>query len=206
MNNFSYTKAHTIQEAISQVGSGADTQFIAGGTNIIDLWKYNLTKFDTLVDVNPIDGYHNIDEIAEGGIRLGAFARNAATAYHPIIEERYPLLSRAILAGASGQIRNMATNGGNLLQKTRCYYFYDENTPATSGSRAAAVRRSADLTGSWPYLEQVISALPFFLRICVWLWRFLRQWSTSAAPRVSEVLPLPIFIVCQAIHHIWTII
>lgn len=163
MNNFSYTKAHSVEEAISQVGSGANAQFVAGGTNIIDLWKYNLTKFDALVDVNPIEDYHTIDEIEDGGIRLGAFARNAATAYHPVIEERYPLLSRAILAGASGQIRNMATNGGNLMQKTRCYYFYDENTPCNKrepGSGCSAINGFNRIMAIFGTSDQCIAVFP----------------------------------------------
>lgn len=103
--------------------------YIAGGTNLIDLYKYNLTQADLLVDLTRIQEHHAIEEREDGGLRLGAFASNADTAYHPLIESRYPLLSKAILAGASAQIRNMATNGGNLLQRTRCYYFYDENAP-----------------------------------------------------------------------------
>jgi xanthine dehydrogenase YagS FAD-binding subunit len=104
--------------------------------------EYDLVHFDALVDVNPIDRYHAIEEKAEGGVRLGALAKNAHTAYHPIIETRYPLLSKAILAGASAQIRNMATNGGNLLQRTRCYYFYDSVSPCNKrkpGSGCSAI-------------------------------------------------------------------
>jgi xanthine dehydrogenase YagS FAD-binding subunit len=142
MNNFNYTKAHSVQEAVDQVSASDQTQFVAGGTNILDLWKYDLIHFDALVDVNPIDSYHAIEERAEGGVRLGAFAKNAHTAYHPVIETRYPLLSKAILAGASAQIRNMATNGGNLLQRTRCYYFYDSVSPCNKrkpGSGCSAI-------------------------------------------------------------------
>lgn len=163
MNNFSYTKAHNIQEAIDQVSTGADAQFIAGGTNIIDLWKYNLSKFDALVDVNSIDGYHAIEENVDGGVRLGAFARNAATAYHPLIEERYPLLSRAILAGASAQIRNMATNGGNLLQKTRCYYFYDDAMPCNKrepGSGCSAIGGFNRIMAIFGTSEHCIAVFP----------------------------------------------
>lgn len=128
MNSFSYIKAQSVQQAISSIGEKDDAKFIAGGTNLIDLLKYNLTRAGCLVDVNHIEGYHSIEEKQDGGLRLGAFVTNADTAYHPLVEEHYPLLSRTILAGASGQIRNMATNGGNLLQRTRCYYFYDSTT------------------------------------------------------------------------------
>ncbi|HEX8460795.1 MAG TPA: xanthine dehydrogenase family protein subunit M [Segetibacter sp.] len=129
MNNFNYTKATDVQEAIQFGVASPDTYYVAGGTNIIDLWKYNLVKVDALVDINHVQSHHSIEETADGGVRLGALVTNADTAYHPLIEQRYPLLSAAILAGASAQIRNMATNGGNLLQRTRCYYFYDANTP-----------------------------------------------------------------------------
>ena len=128
MNNFSYTRAHDLPEAI-QLGTKHESQFVAGGTNLIDLMKYNVERPSALIDINHLPDQQAITELPDGGLRLGASVTNAATAYYPLIEERYPLLSKAILAGASGQIRNMATNGGNLLQRTRCYYFYDVNTP-----------------------------------------------------------------------------
>jgi xanthine dehydrogenase YagS FAD-binding subunit len=142
MNNFDYAKAHDVQQAIMQVSESDDSKFIAGGTNLIDLLKYNLTIADTLVDVKPIPAYHNIEETANGGLLLGALMTNADTAYHPLIEQRYPLISKAILAGASAQIRNMATNGGNLLQRTRCCYFYDPVAPCNKrvpGSGCSAI-------------------------------------------------------------------
>lgn len=129
MNNFDYTQATSITEAVNAVNGKESAMFIAGGTNLIDLWKYNLTNPELLVDLNHINSKPGIEEKEDGGIRLGAFVTNADTAYHPLIEKRYPLISKAILAGASGQIRNMATNGGNLLQRTRCYYFYDPDMP-----------------------------------------------------------------------------
>jgi xanthine dehydrogenase YagS FAD-binding subunit len=104
--------------------------------------KPNIARPDRLVDINRIEDCHTIQETADGGLSLGALATNAATAYHPLVEQHYPLLSRAILAGASAQIRNMATNGGNLLQRTRCYYFYDINTPCNKrepGSGCSAI-------------------------------------------------------------------
>ncbi|NIJ53873.1 FAD binding domain-containing protein [Dyadobacter arcticus] len=142
MNNFSYIKAASVQAAIDQSTAGFNVKYIAGGTNLIDLMKYNLTRADTLVDVNRVQENKDIIEMENGGLRLSAFATNAQTAYNPLIERRYPLLSRAILAGASAQIRNMATNGGNLLQRTRCYYFYDANVPCNKrepGSGCAAI-------------------------------------------------------------------
>jgi xanthine dehydrogenase YagS FAD-binding subunit len=140
MNHFEYSKPSTTEAAVEEVSTQPDAMYIAGGTNLIDLMKYNITQAGTLIDINHLK-YKSIEE-HENGVRLGALVTNADTAYHSLIEEKYPLLSRAILAGASAQIRNMATNGGNLLQKTRCYYFYDVNTACNKrnpGSGCAAI-------------------------------------------------------------------
>jgi xanthine dehydrogenase YagS FAD-binding subunit len=142
MNNFIYAKASDVQDAIAKINGNTAAHFIAGGTNLTDLMKYFITKPYQLVDINPIVPHHQLEEKKQGGLRLGALMSNADTAYHPEIETRYPLLSKAILAGASAQIRNMATNGGNLLQRTRCYYFYDVNTPCNKrepGSGCSAI-------------------------------------------------------------------
>lgn len=143
MNNISYQIAQSAQDAVQLIGERPLNKFVAGGTNLIDLLKYYLTSADTLIDINKIEGsvYHQIQEHNKG-LRLGALVTNAGTAYHPLVEGRYPLLSKAILAGASPQIRNMATNGGNLLQRTRCYYFYDANAPCNKrepGSGCSAI-------------------------------------------------------------------
>lgn len=142
MNNFNYTKVSSVPDAISELNGDIRNKLVAGGTNINDLLKYFITKADKVVDINPIKDFNTIFRLENGGVRLGALHTNADTAYDPIIGERYPLLSKAILAGASAQIRNMATNGGNLLQRTRCYYFYDSNTPCNKrdpGSGCSAV-------------------------------------------------------------------
>ena len=142
MNNFAYTKATDVNQAIARLNGNTQNKIVAGGTNINDLLKYFVTTADTLVDINPITENHDITQLENGGVRLGAIVTNADTAYHPVIELRYPLLSKAILAGASAQIRNMATDGGNLLQRTRCYYFYDVNTPCNKrepGSGCSAI-------------------------------------------------------------------
>ncbi|MGV3706312.1 MAG: FAD binding domain-containing protein [Arcticibacter sp.] len=142
MNNADYVRAASFDEATRLLSEKEGHQVIAGGTNIIDLMKYFLTTADTLVDINHTGTHHNIVETESGGLLLGSLATNADTAYNPLVESRYPLLSRAILAGASAQIRNMATNGGNLLQRTRCYYFYDANSPCNkreSGTGCSAI-------------------------------------------------------------------
>jgi xanthine dehydrogenase YagS FAD-binding subunit len=123
MQPFEYHRASDATEAIHAVGRGG-SKFLAGGTNLIDLMKQQIETPSHLVDITRID-LAKIEETPDGGLRLGALARNADTAAHPLVRERYPLLAQAILNGASPQLRNMATNGGNLLQRTRCYYFYD---------------------------------------------------------------------------------
>ena len=140
MNNFSYTRATDVAGAAAAIVK--DEKFIAGGTNLLDLMKENVMKPSRLVDLNhlPLD---KIEASSEGGLLLGALVTNADTAWNAQVEQRYPLLSRAILAGASPQLRNMATDGGNLLQRTRCYYFYDPATPCNKrapGSGCSAIR------------------------------------------------------------------
>lgn len=128
MNPFSYTRPEAVSDALSDVGGPQSAKFIAGGTNLIDLMKQNIERPGQLVDINRLP-LGDITELPGGGLRLGALVTNADTAYHPLVEQRYPLLSKTILAGASPQLRNMATNGGNLFQRTRCYYFYDPQMP-----------------------------------------------------------------------------
>ena len=126
MNPFSYARPSSVGEAIGQFRP--DSRYIAGGTNLLDLMKENVTRPSQLIDITQLP-LADIEETPEGGLRIGALVSNADLAWHPLVEQRYPLLSQAILAGASPQLRNMATTGGNLLQRTRCYYFYDSTTP-----------------------------------------------------------------------------
>lgn len=128
MNNFEYVRAADISGAAQFVGGHDGAKFIAGGTNLVDLMKYSVVHPTALVDLNRLD-LHQVTELPGGGIRLGALVTNSNVAYHPVISARYPMLSRSILAGASAQLRNKATTGGNLLQRTRCVYFYDTAVP-----------------------------------------------------------------------------
>jgi xanthine dehydrogenase YagS FAD-binding subunit len=142
MNKFSYSKVNYKEEAISSISSNDHAMFIAGGTNILDLMKEDVLTPNQLIDINQLD-FHSITENEDGSIRLGALATNADTAWHPVVEKRYPVLSKAIMAGASQQLRNMATNGGNLMQRTRCYYFYDTATACNKrepGSGCSAIK------------------------------------------------------------------
>ncbi|MGI8469581.1 MAG: FAD binding domain-containing protein [Pyrinomonadaceae bacterium] len=124
MKNFTYRRAESAESAINLIGQNAGAKFLGGGTNLVDLMRENIEQPDALVDVTNLSG--EISELADGAIKIGAAAKNTAVANHAGIREKYPFLSQAILFGASGQIRNMATVGGNLLQRTRCYYFYDD--------------------------------------------------------------------------------
>jgi xanthine dehydrogenase YagS FAD-binding subunit len=120
---------HTTQTTeAAKSGAAKDAKFIAGGTNLIDLMKLDIERPDTLIDINGLD-LTSIQVSPDGGIRIGALVKNSVMAWHPEIQRRFPLLSEAILAGASPQLRNMATTGGNMLQRTRCYYFYDPAFP-----------------------------------------------------------------------------
>ena len=127
MKPFSYTRVTDNQAAVQAIVREEAAKFIAGGTNLIDLMKEGVEQPDRLVDINRLE-LSRIEE-REGGLRLGALGRNSDAANHRLVRERYPLLSQAILAGASPQLRNAATNGGNLMQRTRCYYFYDVAMP-----------------------------------------------------------------------------
>jgi xanthine dehydrogenase YagS FAD-binding subunit len=121
MQIFQYSQAKSIDVAV-----GANGKFIAGGTTLVDLMKLNVEKPSTLVDINglPLD---RVESTPDGGLRIGALVRNSDLAWNTDVKQRYPVLSEALLSGASPQLRNMATTGGNLLQRTRCYYFRDTN-------------------------------------------------------------------------------
>ena len=128
MINFQYVRANDVADAVRHMAADPTAKFIAGGTNLIDLMKEDVERPSRLIDISRLQ-LRAVEETAEGGLRIGALVPNSDLAYHPLIAQRYPMLASAILAGASAQLRNMASTGGNLLQRTRCYYFYDTATP-----------------------------------------------------------------------------
>lgn len=128
MRPFKYVRATDAGAAAQAVALNPNAKFLAGGTNILDLMKEDVERPNELVDVNRLK-LSEIKTAREGGVVIGALAKNSETANHPLIRKNYPLLTQAIVAGASGQLRNMATNGGNLMQRTRCQYFYDTSMP-----------------------------------------------------------------------------
>jgi xanthine dehydrogenase YagS FAD-binding subunit len=141
MINFEYTRATGVADAVRHIAGDPKAKFIAGGTNLVDLMKEDVERPTRLIDISRLP-LNTVEATAGGGVRIGALVSNFDLAYHPLIEQRYPLLSSAILAGASQQLRNMASTGGNLLQRTRCHYFYDIVTPCNKrepGSGCSAV-------------------------------------------------------------------
>jgi len=127
MQPFKYTRATDVAGATRAVSANKDARFLGGGTNLLDLMREGVESPSELVDIATL----NLTQIrsVDGGLSIGALAKNTDTANHPLVRKNYPMLTQAILAGASPQIRNMATNGGNLLQRTRCSYFYDVSMP-----------------------------------------------------------------------------
>ncbi|MES2355634.1 MAG: xanthine dehydrogenase family protein subunit M [Pseudomonadota bacterium] len=123
MNPFSYQRANSAEEAV-HLAEVPGAMFIGGGTNLLDLIKGGVEHPQHLIDVSRLK-MADVSELPDGSVRIGAMARNSDVANHPLIRQRYPLLSQALLSGASAQLRNMATVGGNLMQRTRCCYFYD---------------------------------------------------------------------------------
>ena len=144
MRPFSYARADTVAAAVGQFRDGA--AYLAGGTNLVDLMRLGVTAPGHLIDVTrAVSG--EVAERESGGLTIGAGVRNSDLASHPLVRERYPMLARALLSGASGQVRNMATVGGNLLQRTRCPYFQDVTMPCSKrspGSGCAATAPGAD--------------------------------------------------------------
>lgn len=140
MNPYSYQRVKDVAQATHEAWMDG-AKIIAGGTNLLDLMKENVERPQHLIDINGLP-LTSVEETSEGGLRIGALVRNADLAAHPLIRKRYPLLSSALLAGASPQLRNMATTGGNVMQRTRCYYFYDVATPCNKrlpGSGCGAI-------------------------------------------------------------------
>ena len=141
MNPFDYERATDAAGAVASVAARPGATFLAGGTNLVDHLKLGITAPDLLVDISRLP-LAAIDEDDDGALVIGANVRNAELAAHPLVRRRYPALSRALLSGASGQLRNLATTGGNLLQRTRCVYFQDVTTPCNKrvpGSGCSAI-------------------------------------------------------------------
>ncbi|OWP63166.1 FAD-binding molybdopterin dehydrogenase [Hymenobacter amundsenii] len=141
MYPFTYSRATDVADAVRDKAGHDGSAYVGGGTNLIDLMKMNVEQPAHLVNVAKLP-LSKIEDLPNGGLRLGATATNSDTAWNEQVKARYPVLNQAILAGASPQLRNAATNGGNLMQRTRCYYFYDIATPCNKrepGSGCSAI-------------------------------------------------------------------
>jgi xanthine dehydrogenase YagS FAD-binding subunit len=153
MRQFDYIRATDVPHALSSLASAPDAKLLAGGTNLVDLMKYDVETPSLVVDINGL-ALHDIAETGRGGLALGALVTNSDVAFDQRVASRYPLLCSAILAGASGQLRNVATVGGNLLQRTRCAYFFDVATPCnkrepgTGCSAKAGLNRNHAILGA----------------------------------------------------------
>jgi xanthine dehydrogenase YagS FAD-binding subunit len=161
MKPFDYVRPSSPKAAVAALAKDAQAQFIAGGTNLLDLMKRNVMQPQKLVDVTrlPLKGIEPIS----GGVRVGALVSNSALAVHPLILQKFPLLSQALLSGASAQLRNMATVGGNMMQRTRCYYFYDTALPCNKrepGSGCGALNGINSIHAIFGFSEKCIAVHP----------------------------------------------
>jgi xanthine dehydrogenase YagS FAD-binding subunit len=193
MKPFEYLRADSVEAAARAVAERPDAKFLAGGTNLLDLMKLQVEAPTLLVDVNRL-GLDQVEDLPDGGLRVGTLVRNADLAAEPRVRERYPVLSRALLAGASGQLRNKATTGGNLLQRTRCYYFYDPSKPCNKrepGSGCSALQgfnRNHAIVGT---SEHCIATHPSDMAVAM---RVLdAQVETVTAGGAKRVIPIADF-------------
>jgi xanthine dehydrogenase YagS FAD-binding subunit len=162
MKAFTYERATSPEAAAAAAAAKPGARFIAGGTNLLDLMKLQVETPVHLIDINRL-GLDKVEATPDGGVRIGAMVRNSDLAADPRIRKDYAVLSRALLSGASGQLRNKATTGGNLLQRTRCYYFYDTSKPCnkrTPGTGCSAVQGFNRLHAVLGTSEQCIATHP----------------------------------------------
>lgn len=193
MKSFTYERAKTPAQAAAIVAKVAGAKFLAGGTNLLDLMKLEIETPTHLVDVQDV-GLDTIEETAEGGLRIGAFVSNTALASDKRVRRDYGVLSRAIVAGASGQLRNKATTAGNLLQRTRCPYFYDTNMACNKrqpGSGCAAIQGFSRQLGVIGTSDSCIATYPGDMAIAL---RVLDATIATVKPDgVTRTIPMADF-------------
>jgi xanthine dehydrogenase YagS FAD-binding subunit len=190
---FTYSRPSTPEAAAALAQSRPNAKFIGGGTNLLDLMKLEIEKPAQLIDVNRL-GLDRIEPMPGGGLRIGATVRNADLAADPRVRQSYPVLSRALLAGASGQLRNKATTAGNLLQRTRCYYFYDTARPCNKrepGSGCSALQGYNRIHAIFGTSPQCIATHPSDMAVAM---RVLdANVETIAANGAKRVIPIADF-------------
>ncbi len=197
MRSFTYERANSPAEAVAAAARVANAKFVAGGTNLLDLMKLEIETPGHLIDVNSL-ALDRIEATPEGGLRIGALVRNTDLAADPRVRRDYGLLSRALLAGASGQLRNKATTAGNLLQRTRCPYFYDTNQPCNKrqpGSGCAAIggfsRQHAVLGASDACIATHPSDMAVALRALDATVETMRPDGSARSIRIADFYRLP---------------
>ncbi|MEV5612491.1 xanthine dehydrogenase family protein subunit M [Streptomyces sp. NPDC052225] len=184
MREFGYERAADVSGAVAVLGADPEARFLGGGTNLVDLMKSGIERPALLVDVRelPLD---RVESTEDGGLRIGATVTNSDLAAHPEVRRRYPALTQAVLAGASGQLRNMATVGGNLLQRTRCGYFTDVSKPCNKrepGSGCPAVtgeHRNAAILGA---SEHCVAVHPSDMGVALAAFDAVVQYETVDGP------------------------
>ena len=166
MRPFKYTSATNVSSAVKGLSGNPRAKFLAGGTNLLDLMKEDVERPDELIDISrlPLADIRVLTVgTNQGGLSIGGLGKNTDAANHPLVRQQYPLLTQAILAGASGQIRNMATNGGNLLQRTRCPYFYEVSMPCNKrepGTGCGALQGINRLHAIFGWSDQCVAVYP----------------------------------------------
>jgi xanthine dehydrogenase YagS FAD-binding subunit len=193
MKAFTYERVDSPQAAAHAAAATPGSRFVAGGTNLLDLMKLQIETPQHLIDVNRV-GLDRIEDTDDGGLRIGALVRNSDLAADLRVRQRYPVLSRALLAGASGQLRNRATTGGNLLQRTRCYYFYDPAQPCNKrqpGSGCSALGGYNRIHAVLGASEQCIATHPSDMAVAM---RVLdAQVETVSSQGSNRVIPIANF-------------
>lgn len=193
MDAITYERAADTAGAI-RAAQQPGVAFIGGGTNLLDLMKGGVAKPLKLVDITHIDGLNTVTELPDGGLRIGALVRNSDAANHAWVRDRYPLLSEAFLAGASAQLRNMATVGGNLMQRTRCYYFYDTGfaqcNKRAPGSGCAALEGNSRIHAILGASSQCIATNPSDMSVAL---AALDATVRVSGPRGDRVIPFAEF-------------
>lgn len=192
MNAFEYKRAENVSGAIKDHASHDGAKYLGGGTNLIDLMKYDVEHHTRLIDVTRLP-LTKIEELPGGGLRIGALVRNSDLAADPHIMQRYGVLSKALLAGASPQLRNLATTGGNLLQRTRCYYFYDTALPCNKrepGSGCGAIGGYNRIHAILGQSDQCIAVHPSDMAVAM---RALDATVNVEGPKGKRAIPISDF-------------
>jgi xanthine dehydrogenase YagS FAD-binding subunit len=190
VNPFDYVRAGSVADAVS-AASAPGAVFLAAGTNLLDLMKGGVGRPARLVDITRLPGLDGIEHLPDGGLRIGALVRNSDLAHDPAIAARYPAMAEALLSGASAQLRNAATVGGNVMQRTRCPYFYDPASACNKREPGAGqqcfghrgITGAAARTASTRCSDGASSASPRTPRISAWRWS---PWTPSWRSRAQR--------------------